>query len=117
MQADIFCRVVDNYGDIGVCWRLARRLSHGCGWDVRLWVDDLASFARIQPGIAADLARQACQGIDIVHWSDAPDPTLAPRDVVIEAFACDPPAGFLDSMRRTHPVWICLLYTSDAADE
>jgi hypothetical protein len=29
MQADIFCRVVDNYGDIGVCWRLARRLAHG----------------------------------------------------------------------------------------
>ncbi|MER2540956.1 MAG: elongation factor P maturation arginine rhamnosyltransferase EarP, partial [Azonexus sp.] len=19
---DIFCRVIDNYGDIGVCWRL-----------------------------------------------------------------------------------------------
>ena len=51
MQADIFCRVVDNYGDIGVCWRLARRLAHGRGWDVRLWVDDLTSFARIQPGI------------------------------------------------------------------
>ena len=27
MRADIFCRVVDNYGDIGVCWRLARRLA------------------------------------------------------------------------------------------
>jgi hypothetical protein len=20
---DIFCRVIDNFGDIGVCWRLA----------------------------------------------------------------------------------------------
>ena len=59
MQADIFCRVVDNYGDIGVCWRLARRLAHGHGWEVRLWVDDLASFARIQPGIDAGRARPA----------------------------------------------------------
>lgn len=112
MQADIFCRVVDNYGDIGVCWRLARRLAHGRGWDVRLWVDDLTSFARIQPGILPDLPRQQLAGIDIVHWSDFPDPALAARDVVIEAFACDPPAPFLDSMRRAHPAWINLEYLS-----
>ena len=112
MQADIFCRVVDNYGDIGVCWRLARRLAHGRGWDVRLWVDDLASFARIQPGIDAGAARQVCQEVDIVHWSAAPDPALAARDVVIEAFACDPPEAFLDSMRRVHPAWINLEYLS-----
>ncbi|MBB1627834.1 elongation factor P maturation arginine rhamnosyltransferase EarP [Achromobacter sp. UMC71] len=115
MQADIFCRVVDNYGDIGVCWRLARRLAHGCGWDVRLWVDDLASFARIQPGIAPDRARQSCQGIDVVQWSDTPDPALTPRDVVIEAFACDPPEVFLDHMRHSHPVWINLEYLSAEA--
>ncbi len=115
MQADIFCRVVDNYGDIGVCWRLARRLAHGCGWDVRLWVDDLASFARIQPGIVADAARQSCQGVDVVRWSDTPDPTLTARDVVIEAFACDPPEVFLDHMRRSHPVWINLEYLSAEA--
>ena len=50
MRADIFCRVVDNYGDIGVCWRLARRLAQVPGWRPRLWVDDLRAFARIQPG-------------------------------------------------------------------
>ncbi len=112
MQADIFCRVVDNYGDIGVCWRLARQLARDAGWDVRLWVDDLASFAHIQPGIDPLAPRQQCGGVDVVHWSDAPDPALAARDVVIEAFACDPPAVFIDSMRRTHPVWINLEYLS-----
>lgn len=112
MQADIFCRVVDNYGDIGVCWRLARRLAHGRGWDVRLWVDDLASFARIQPGIATDSPRQQLAGIDIVHWTESPDPALAARDVVIEAFACDPPEAFLESMRREHPAWVNLEYLS-----
>lgn len=115
MQADLFCRVVDNYGDIGVCWRLARRLAHGHGWEVRLWVDDLASFARIQPGIAPGAARQICQGVDIVHWSAPPGPELAARDVVIEAFACDPPEVFLDSMRRRHPAWINLEYLSAEA--
>ena len=39
---DIFCRVIDNYGDIGVCWRLARQLANEFGQTVRLWVDDLA---------------------------------------------------------------------------
>lgn len=112
MQADLFCRVVDNYGDIGVCWRLARRLAQGHGWDVRLWVDDLASFARIQPGIEPGAARQAMAGVDIVHWSATPDPALGARDVVIEAFACDPPDAFLASMRQRHPAWINLEYLS-----
>lgn len=115
MQADIFCRVVDNYGDIGVCWRLARRLAQGRGWDVRLWVDDLASFAHIQPGIQAQSARQSLNGVDIVHWSSTPDPALTARDVVIEAFACDPPPAFIDSMRHTHPAWINLEYLSAEA--
>ncbi|MGE8689362.1 MAG: elongation factor P maturation arginine rhamnosyltransferase EarP [Achromobacter sp.] len=112
MQADIFCRVVDNYGDIGVCWRLARRLAHGRGWEVRLWVDDLASFARIQPGVVPGMASQRLADIDIVRWTASPDPGLAARDVVIEAFACDPPDTFLDSMRRGHPAWINLEYLS-----
>ena len=35
---DLFCKVVDNYGDIGICWRLARQLAHEHGLAVRLWV-------------------------------------------------------------------------------
>ncbi|MGE8674157.1 MAG: elongation factor P maturation arginine rhamnosyltransferase EarP, partial [Achromobacter kerstersii] len=104
-----------NFGDIGVCWRLARRLAQGRGWDIRLWVDDLASFARIQPGITVSAPRQQLGGVDIVHWSDTPDPALTARDVVIEAFACDPPPAFLDSMRQTHPAWINLEYLSAEA--
>ena len=41
---DIFCTVIDNYGDIGICWRLARQLRVDDGQRVRLWVDDLTSF-------------------------------------------------------------------------
>src|SRR5690606_14786010 len=111
MRADIFCRVIDNFGDIGVCWRLARRLAQGRGWQVRLWVDQLPAFARIQPGIAADAALQRYAGIDIVHWSAEP-PALAPGDVVIEAFACDPPPAFVRAMQSSPPVWINLEYLS-----
>ena len=40
---DIFCKVVDNYGDIGVTWRLARQLVAEHDLHVRLWVDELRS--------------------------------------------------------------------------
>ncbi|MGL5298393.1 MAG: elongation factor P maturation arginine rhamnosyltransferase EarP, partial [Plesiomonas sp.] len=50
---DIFCTVVDNFGDIGVTLRLARQLAHDYQQQVRLWVDDLQSTARICPGLDA----------------------------------------------------------------
>ncbi len=47
---DIFCAVVDNYGDIGVCWRLARQLAHEHNLEMRLWVDDpVRTMPRSQP--------------------------------------------------------------------
>ena len=52
---DIFCNVIDNYGDIGVSWRLARQLANEFGLYVRLWVDDLASFAKLCPEADAGL--------------------------------------------------------------
>jgi len=36
---DVFCNVVDNYGDAGVCWRLARQLVAKHNLEVRLFVD------------------------------------------------------------------------------
>ncbi|HEX8883087.1 MAG TPA: elongation factor P maturation arginine rhamnosyltransferase EarP, partial [Noviherbaspirillum sp.] len=54
----IFCKVVDNYGDIGICWRLARQLQREHGVAVTLWVDDLASFLRICPEVDVDAAAQ-----------------------------------------------------------
>ena len=114
MRADIFCRVVDNYGDIGVSWRLARRLAHGRGWQVRLWVDDLEAFARIEPEVRSTVAAQTVQNIAVRHWRE-PLAQADPGDVVIEAFACDPPAEFISAMRATHPVWINLEYLSAEA--
>jgi len=107
---DIFCRVVDNYGDIGVCWRLARQLARRpAAGPVRLWVDDLASFARIERRVDAGAPRQQVAGVELLHWADAA-PAVEPHAVVIEAFACSPPAGFLARMRDS--LWINLEYLS-----
>jgi uncharacterized repeat protein (TIGR03837 family) len=110
---DIFCTVVDNYGDIGVCWRLARQLAAEHGLRVRLWVDDLASFARICPEIVPGRDSQHGHGVEVRWWHE-PFPAVSPADVVIEAFACNPPASYVAAMaaRQPKPVWINLEYLS-----
>ncbi|NGR08011.1 elongation factor P maturation arginine rhamnosyltransferase EarP [bacterium SGD-2] len=108
---DIFCRVVDNYGDIGVCWRLARELARRGGPErvVRLCSDDLRTFSRIAPGVTPTAAAQTIHGIDIVPWAQAA--IAEPADVVIEAFACSPPAGYLARL-TPRQLWINLEYLS-----
>lgn len=113
---DIFCTVIDNYGDIGVCWRLARQLFAEHGFRVRLWVDKLTAFHRLCPGIDPHLSSQHVQGIEVRHWrTDFPD--VVPGDVVIEAFACHLPEPFTAAMAelKPTPVWINLDYLSAEA--
>ena len=101
---DLFCKVVDNFGDVGVCWRLAADLA-ARGQHVRLWCDDPAALAWMAPHGAA--------GVEVVPWRE-PLPAVTPGQVVIEAFACDPPAAFVTAMACAPrpPVWINLEYLS-----
>jgi uncharacterized repeat protein (TIGR03837 family) len=110
---DLFCRVVDNYGDVGVCWRLARQLAGEYGLCVRLWVDDLAAFQRICPAIDAGRATQRFLGVEVCHWQQ-PFPPVEPGEVVVEAFACNLPESYLKAMaeRPRKPRWINLEYLS-----
>ena len=68
---DIFCRVIDNYGDIAVSWRLARVLTEDHRQVVRLWVDDLSALVHLVPEIDATEEQQSHHGITIIHWTDA----------------------------------------------
>lgn len=118
---DIFCCVVDNFGDIGVTWRLARQLkqegtlpAQESEVQVRLWVDDLASFARICPGLDPALESQWVDGIHIQHWHETLPADTIPARVVIEAFACELPAPFIERMasQPSPPCWLNLEYLS-----
>lgn len=113
IDCDIFCAVVDNYGDIGVCWRLARQLANEHGLAVRLWVDDLTSFRKLCPEIVATQAIQQHRGVEIRHWS-IPFAEVTPAQLVIEAFACELPERYVLAMaEQTHkPVWLNLEYLS-----
>jgi len=107
MQAlrwDLFCRVVDNFGDIGVCWRLAANLGR-CGRQVRLWVDDASALRWMAPTGAG--------GVDVRAWQHA-ERDFETGDVVIEAFGCEVPDGVVRRMASAArpPLWINLEYLS-----
>jgi hypothetical protein len=106
----LFCKVVDNYGDIGICWRLSRQLQHEQGVAVTLWVDDLPSFRRICPEVAIDQETQQVQGVTVRHWQDQEgvfDAADIP-DIVIEFFGCNIPPAYIEAMsqRTPRPVWL-----------
>jgi len=106
---DIFCRVIDNFGDAGVCWRLVADLANR-GEHVRLFID--------QPEILPQLIgnNSAGQLVEIRPWPENQflfkEEDVA--DVVIEAFACDIPDGYLHAMNASAKsvTWINLEYLS-----
>lgn len=106
---DIFCRVIDNFGDIGVCWRLAQSLPKS--YHTRLWVDDLSSFHKIEPTLDSTLSQQVLKEVEIRHWHDEVDDWHA-ADLVIEAFGCDLPTRYLEAMRNKTQCWLNLEYLS-----
>lgn len=108
---DIFCRVIDNYGDIGVCWRLARQLANEYGLNIRLWVDEPDSLSFMCPLFDSALASQFLNGVEVRHWTSV-FPEIKPADVVIEAFACELPTNYLQAMAHAEqaPCWINLEY-------
>jgi len=110
---DIFCKVVDNYGDAGVAWRRARQVAREHGKRVRLWLGALEVLAAIRPEIDATRDAQVLEGVEVVRWRE--DFTRADvADVVVETFGCDPPPNYVLAMaeRLPRPRWINLEYLS-----
>ena len=110
---DIFGKVVDNFGDAGVGWRLARQLVGEHGRDVTLWQDDLTTLSRIASDIDPLKEIQSSAGVTLRRWTE-PLPDVAPADVVVEAFGCGLPARYTAAMARASPVpaWFVLEYLS-----
>ncbi len=109
---DIFCTVIDNHGDLGVCWRLTRQL-RDAGQRVRLWVDDASALAWMAPTAAQE------PGMEVKAWSQASDAAtlaaLPTADVWVEAFGCEIPPAFVAhavATGRGQPAWFNLEYLS-----
>jgi len=102
LRWDIFCKVIDNWGDIGVCWRLAADLgARGCY--VRLWTDDASALAWLAP--------QGSTGVEVLPWPEHL-PADGVGDVVLETFGCDIPPVFAAALVRQQTLWLNLEYLS-----
>jgi len=121
MLWDVFCRVIDNFGDIGVCWRLCADLA-GRGHMVRLWVDDASPLHWMAPGAL----QGQWPGVQVLGWDQSRNPDslahMAPADVWVEGFGCEIAPEFIahysNSLRAVGqntskmPTWINLEYLS-----
>ncbi|WP_333607663.1 elongation factor P maturation arginine rhamnosyltransferase EarP [Arsukibacterium sp.] len=115
LQWDIFCAVVDNFGDIGICWRLSRQLVAEHGQQVRLWVDDLASFKQLCHELDSSASSQQLAGVQICHWQPNTDwQQFEVAQVVVEALACTIPLPYQQQMAKSRQplIWLNLEYLS-----
>ena len=96
-SAVIFCQVIDNFGDAGVCWRLARQLAQQEKLQVTLWMDDVQVLQRLRPDVDPALTSQECDGFTLCRWDESSVPNVQ-VDIVIEAFGCRLPSASIASM-------------------
>ena len=121
-ELHLYCQVVDNFGDAGVCWRLARQLAREHGLSVTLWIDQppvlrrLVPELELAPPLSGRQPAPANPGLTVRAWpADAPPgPHAALPDVVVCAFGCEPPAWLRAQLAHAppRPLWINLEYLS-----
>ena len=116
MITHIYCKVIDNWGDAGVCWRLARYIAIK-GSKVTLWIDqpDVLTNLKVTPTQAKET------GVVVRQWPEATttvNSLIAGADLIITAFGCDLPEPIQTAIASEHPqqtLWINLEYLSAEA--
>lgn len=96
---DVFCRVVDNYGDAAVCWRLASQLALEHGAKVRLFIDDPDTLRKLQPQPAP---------VEILRTGT---PFGQTAEVAVDAFDSGLPGGYAAAL-DARALWLKLEYLS-----
>ncbi len=114
---DIFCKIVDNFGDIGVCWRLSKLLATEHQLNIRLFIDDFLIASKIIPNFDPNKATQTISGVLIQPW---PTNATTMPDVVVENFSCALPQIYSEQIAKHNKsciksaqvTWINLEYLS-----
>ena len=95
----ILCSVVDNYGDIGVSYRLIRHLLEiSPELKVRLVIDNLKSFSLLNPHVDKNLPFQRVDGFEIYDWKN--------YQLCYKAFTDRPPHIILECFQCGQPDWL-----------
>ncbi|WP_037587787.1 elongation factor P maturation arginine rhamnosyltransferase EarP [Stenoxybacter acetivorans] len=110
-SAWLFARIIDNYGDIGVTWRLARQLRDELDADVHLWTDNWSATRALIPALPAQETETQLNRITIHPWHNnetvaAQCRHLPPPRWLIEMFGCDVPESILTIIKQHQSLWL-----------
>jgi uncharacterized repeat protein (TIGR03837 family) len=110
---DIFCKIVDNYGDIGICWRLSQQLAHEHHLLVRLFIDDMPAAKKIITALDCAKKSQIINGVEVCVWPTLENcADIKPADYVLETFSCELPDFYIQQMLLKNSTWVNLEYLS-----
>ena len=102
----ILCKVVDNFGDIGTVYRLARALNEVCqdkknnfpALHLRIITDNLDAFRALMPEIDTAKKMQTVKNLEIYDWNA--------DSVCFDAFQKDVPYIILECFQCGRPDWL-----------
>lgn len=111
---DIFCEIIDNYGDIGVVYRTAKELQKIFPKSkIRAFLNKLDEFKKINSQVI-DLPSQNIDGIEYITFDYLRDNAneLLTAQVIIEAFGCQIPKEYMEIAYDNSELLINLEYLS-----
>lgn len=113
---DIFCHVIDNFGDIGVAYRFAREIKNkNPHCRIRLFVDEMEVFGKICPFIDKSKPVQEDESVTYVDSSKIDNRFIESygiAEVLVEMFACEIPEIIMDHAFTKSKLAINLDYLS-----
>lgn len=109
---DIFCQVIDNFGDVGVVYRLATQLKNR--YRVRIFIDSLKELVLLNSYVDSQKKFQKVEGIEFVTYDylEKNWETITPNEIIIEAFGCEIHGGYYGKAKNQSKLLINLEYLS-----
>lgn len=109
-SADLFCHVVDNYGDAAIAWSLAQQLA-ARGLVVRLLIDAPDTLRAFAPAVEHQSPKPR---VEVMAWPERGEVAYQGADLVIEVLAAQAPAGYQKAAAQTvsPPLWLIYEYLS-----
>lgn len=111
---DIFCEIIDNFGDIGVVYRISKELKKIFqNVRIRIVLNRLDEFKAINKKVKdikyQEIDELICVTEDYVKKNIE---TFGVADVFIEAFGCNVPEEYIKIAKENSKLWINLEYLS-----
>ncbi len=111
---DIFCDIIDNFGDIGFVYRLAREIKKkDNSLSVRVFFNDPETFSKINKKIIIEKKIQKIDGIhyyDMRKMDDRDYISAGNAQVAIEAYGCEIPEVYLKNISEKLQVVVNIEY-------